>query len=54
MEKLKKQYQNEFVILTPYKKQVRLLNNSLPKERNDLKILTVHGSQGREWDTEMA
>ncbi|QWT88454.1 ATP-binding domain-containing protein [Chryseobacterium sp. PCH239] len=38
-------------MLTPYKKQIRLLNNSLPQERNDLKILTVHGSQGREWDT---
>jgi superfamily I DNA and/or RNA helicase len=41
----------DFVILTPYKKQIRLLNNYLPQERNDLKILTVHGSQGREWET---
>ena len=23
----------------------------LPEEMNELKILTVHGSQGREWDT---
>lgn len=51
VENLKRLNQNEFVILTPYKKQVKLLNNSLPRERNDLKILTVHGSQGREWDT---
>jgi hypothetical protein len=41
----------DFAILTPYKNQIKLLNNYLPKERNDLKILTVHGSQGREWDT---
>lgn len=41
----------DFVILTPYKKQIKLLNNFLPQERNDLKILTVHGSQGREWNT---
>ncbi|MFN8358654.1 MAG: AAA domain-containing protein [Candidatus Kapaibacterium sp.] len=42
---------DDFVILAPYKKQIKLLSNSLPQERNDLKILTVHGSQGREWDT---
>lgn len=48
---LKRNGNEDFVILTPYKKQVRLLNNHLPQERNDLKILTVHGSQGREWDT---
>ncbi|MEJ5049308.1 AAA domain-containing protein [Chryseobacterium culicis] len=48
---LKKDGTEDFVILTPYKKQIKLLNNSLPQERNDLKILTVHGSQGREWDT---
>jgi len=41
----------DFIILTPYKKQVTALGNALPTERNDLKILTVHGSQGREWDT---
>ncbi len=48
---LKRNGNNDFVILTPYKKQVRLLNKYLPQERNDMKILTVHGSQGREWDT---
>lgn len=48
---LKRNGDDDFVILTPYKKQIRLLNNHLPQERNDLKILTVHGSQGREWDT---
>ncbi len=50
-QKLKSIGQSDYVILTPYKKQVTLLNNHLPEERNDLKILTVHGSQGREWDT---
>jgi superfamily I DNA/RNA helicase len=43
--------EEDFVILTPYKKQVQSLGRSMPKERNELKILTVHGSQGREWDT---
>lgn len=33
------------------KKQITLLNKKLPRERNDLKILTVHSSQGKEWDT---
>ncbi len=48
---LKKDGNQDFVILAPYKNQIKLINNSLPQERNDLKILTVHGSQGREWDT---
>lgn len=51
VEKLKNNSMEDFVILTPYKKQVKLLGNYLPKERNELKILTVHGSQGREWET---
>ena len=50
-DRLKMENKNDFVILTPYKKQIRLLNNHMPEERNELKILTVHGSQGREWDT---
>jgi hypothetical protein len=41
----------DFVILTPYRKQVNALGKALPRERNELKILTVHASQGREWDT---
>jgi len=48
---LKRNGNDDFVILTPYKKQISLLNNHLPQERNELKILTVHSSQGREWDT---
>lgn len=42
---------DDFIILTPYKKQVSQLGHLMPQERDDLKILTVHGSQGREWDT---
>ncbi|MDR1341671.1 MAG: ATP-binding domain-containing protein [Prevotellaceae bacterium] len=48
---LKQSLNEDFVVLTPYKKQLKLLGNRLPQERNDLKILTVHASQGREWDT---
>lgn len=48
---LKLNNRHDFVILTPYKSQLKLLNINLPEERNNLKILTVHGSQGREWET---
>ncbi|MGN6495635.1 MAG: DEAD/DEAH box helicase [Agriterribacter sp.] len=51
VELLNKEKEDDFIILTPYKKQVKLLGQFLPHERNELKILTVHGSQGREWDT---
>ncbi len=37
-------------ILTPYRDQIRLLKATLPKRYADC-IMTVHGSQGREWDT---
>lgn len=46
----KQQNINEFSILSPYTKQVRLLGNHMPDERNNLKIMTVHKSQGQEWD----
>lgn len=51
VQQLKKEGNTDFVILTPYKNQVKMLNKHLPQERNDFKILTVHGSQGREWNT---
>lgn len=51
IKRLKKNREEDFIVLTPYKKQIRILNRLLPEERNNLKILTVHGSQGREWDT---
>jgi hypothetical protein len=42
--------QESFAILTPYKKQVALLGQMLPNARRDLRIMTVHGSQGKEWN----
>lgn len=48
---LKRHNRLDYVILSPYKKQIKLLGTYLPNERNELKILTVHGSQGREWET---
>jgi hypothetical protein len=41
----------DYAILTPYVKQARLLGKHLPQERQELRIFTVHGSQGREWNT---
>ena len=41
----------DYVILTPYRKQVSLLKSHLPDARNAECILTIHKSQGREWDT---
>lgn len=40
---------DSFVIITPYTDQVKVLNQLYPKLKNN--ILTVHRSQGREWDT---
>ena len=37
-------------VLTPYRHQVALLRRTLPKRYED-SVLTVHRSQGREWDT---
>jgi hypothetical protein len=48
---LKKQGNTDYIVLTPYKNQVKLLGKNMPQERNEYKFLTVHGSQGREWDT---
>jgi len=39
----------DFVILTPYKNQVSLLSKRFPKLKEN--VLTIHRSQGREWDT---
>jgi superfamily I DNA and/or RNA helicase len=37
--------------LTPYRNQLKLLNQELPKARREQRIMTVHASQGREFDT---
>lgn len=39
------------VVLTPYKKQLALLRSSLNRLIRQDRIMTVHSSQGREWDT---
>lgn len=42
--------EKDISILTPYTKQVKLLQENLPSLWHD-NILTVHRSQGREWNT---
>jgi len=42
---------DDFAILSPYVNQVALIGRQLPWLRDDLRVLTVHKSQGREWDT---
>ncbi len=41
---------NDFVILSPYSKQIKVLKEILPQFKES-HILTVHKSQGREWHT---
>ncbi len=41
---------HDFSILAPYRNQIKLLRRILPKDYKD-NILTVHRSQGCEWDT---
>lgn len=38
-------------ILSPYRDQIKRLEQLLPDYKDENKILTVHKSQGREWDT---
>ena len=40
----------DFAILTPYSKQIKVLKERMPQYK-DTRILTVHKSQGREWNT---
>ena len=37
------------VVLTPYRKQVKLIRDSLPDDAR-CEVMTIHASQGREWD----
>ncbi|MDT0538867.1 AAA domain-containing protein [Croceitalea sp. P059] len=38
-------------VLAPYSAQVRAISNELPAYQQNNKVLTVHKSQGQEWDT---
>ncbi len=40
----------DYAVLAPYRNQVSLLSAALPLARKEERILTVHASQGREWD----
>ena len=42
---------DDYAILTPYRNQVALIGQMLQEERKAERIMTVHASQGREWDT---
>ena len=41
---------SDYSILTPYINQVKLLGKLMPRDRNEGRILTVHGAQGKEWE----
>ncbi len=43
--------EEDFVILAPYSHQEKLLQDTFPHLKKEQRILTVHKSQGREWDT---
>ena len=42
---------SDFAILTPYRNQVSALSAKMPRAAHDGRILTVHASQGQEFDT---
>ena len=42
---------SDVAVLAPYSAQVRALTNALPEFQRQNKVLTVHKSQGQEWDT---
>ena len=41
----------DFAIITPYRAQQGLLGMAMPELRHQDRVLTIHKSQGREWDT---
>lgn len=41
----------DYAILTPYRKQAALLSQCFKRAAKDGRVMTVHASQGREWDT---
>ena len=43
--------EDSVAVLAPYTAQVRAIGNELPSYQQNNKVLTVHKSQGQEWDT---
>lgn len=48
---LSKHPHRDFAVLTPYRNQRALLASADPRILSPESVLTIHGSQGREWDT---
>lgn len=48
---LTKTLSDDFVILTPYRNQESLIRKKNWKLAEEEKLMTIHRSQGREWDT---
>jgi|GEM_PF-942423 len=42
---------DSIAVLSPYADQIEVLGREFPRLRQEMRILTVHKSQGREWDT---
>lgn len=42
---------DDYAILAPYRNQVQLLSHAIPEAYEEQRIMTIHASQGREWDT---
>lgn len=51
LPKTAEQDEESYVILTPYRKQVAALNSTISSARRERRVLTIHRSQGREWNT---
>lgn len=49
--RLKSLASSDYCILAPYRNQIDLLRSLIPEAAKSERILTVHASQGREWDT---
>ena len=41
----------DYAILTPYRNQLNLLKKEIPRASKEQRVMTIHASQGREFDT---
>ena len=48
---LQKENISDYAVLAPYRNQVTLIGKYVPTARNEQRVMTVHKSQGQEWDT---